>query len=53
MSAASTLGPGIIYDVIAVAPGVHENEMKFDSFSKGDRAASGLDIIEDNDDEVS
>ena len=52
VSAASTLGLGIIYDATAVAPGVHENEMKFDSFWKG-RAASGLGIIEDNDDEVS
>jgi len=52
VSAASTLGLGTIYDATAVAPGVHENEMKFDSFWKG-RAASGPDIIKDNDDEVS
>lgn len=49
VSAASTLGTRCD---AAVAPGVHENEIKFDSFWKGDRA-SGLDIIEDNDDEVS
>jgi hypothetical protein len=49
-SAASTLELGTTYDV-AVAPGAHENEMKFDSFWKGDGAAGGLDIIEDNDDE--
>lgn len=53
VSAASTLGlPELLgsrYDATAVAPGVHENEMKFDSFWKGNRAASGLDIIKDND----
>lgn len=50
-SAASTFGLpkrlGSMYDATAVAPGVHE-DMKFDSFWKGSRTASGLDIIEDN-----
>jgi len=52
VSAASILGLpellGSIYDATAVAPGVHEKGMNFDSFWKGSRAASGLDIIEDN-----
>lgn len=41
-----------IHDAIVAAPGVHERGMKFDSFWNDNRAASGEDIMEDNDVEV-
>jgi len=43
---------GIIHNATAAAPGVHERGMKFDNVWKDNRAASGEDIMGDNDVEV-
>lgn len=39
---------GVVRDATAAAPGVHERGIKFDNVWNENRAASGEDIIDDN-----